>query len=118
MRRWARHDCDHRHPQLTDLLPAPGDDDPDLVYEAFSTWVTSRGIELYAAQQEALIEVVAGSNVVLATPTGSGKSLVAAGAHAAALSAGIRSFYTAPLKALVSEKFFSSSRSSAPNASG
>ncbi|WP_328294016.1 DUF3516 domain-containing protein [Kineococcus sp. NBC_00420] len=94
-------------PQLTDLLPAPGDDDPDLVYEAFSTWVTSRGIELYAAQQEALIEVVAGSNVVLATPTGSGKSLVAAGAHAAALSAGIRSFYTAPLKALVSEKFFS-----------
>ncbi|ABS01664.1 DEAD/DEAH box helicase [Kineococcus radiotolerans] len=93
-------------PHLPDLLPPPGTDDPDGVYEAFSTWVTSRGIELYPAQQDALIEVVAGSNVVLATPTGSGKSLVAAGAHAAALSAGIRSFYTAPLKALVSEKFF------------
>jgi superfamily II RNA helicase len=93
--------------QLTDLLPPPGSDDPDAVYEAFSTWVTSRGIEMYPAQQEALIEVVAGSNVVLATPTGSGKSLVAAGAHAAALTAGVRSYYTAPLKALVSEKFFS-----------
>ncbi|MGI4895544.1 MAG: DEAD/DEAH box helicase [Janthinobacterium lividum] len=94
---------------LPDLLPAPGSagaDDGDAVYEAFTGWVAAGGIELYPAQQEALLEVVAGSNVVLATPTGSGKSLVAAGAHAAALSAGIRSFYTAPLKALVSEKFF------------
>ncbi len=95
--------------RLTDRLPAPGSaaaDDPDAVFEAFAGWVSDGGIELYPAQQEALIEVVSGSNVVLATPTGSGKSLVAAGAHAAALTAGIRSFYTAPLKALVSEKFF------------
>jgi len=61
---------------------------------------------LYPAQEEALIEVVSGSNVILGTPTGSGKSLVAAGAHLAALAAGKRSFYTAPIKALVSEKFF------------
>ncbi|WP_420814706.1 DEAD/DEAH box helicase [Kineococcus siccus] len=91
------------------MLPAAGTDaagDPDAVHEAFTDWVTSRGIELYPAQQEALIEVVSGSNVVLSTPTGSGKSLVATGAHAAALAAGVRSFYTAPLKALVSEKFF------------
>ncbi|NIZ91924.1 DEAD/DEAH box helicase [Kineococcus rubinsiae] len=96
-------------PFLPDLLPVAGSAaaaDPDAVHEAFTDWVTSRGIELYPAQQEALIEVVSGSNVVLSTPTGSGKSLVAAGAHAAALAAGVRSFYTAPLKALVSEKFF------------
>jgi ABC-type polar amino acid transport system ATPase subunit len=52
-----------------------------------------------------------GSHVVLATPTGSGKSMVAMGAQFAALAArrsglGGRTFYTAPLKALVSEKFF------------
>jgi superfamily II RNA helicase len=93
-------------PALPDLLPATGAD-PDQVFEAFSTWVSARGITLYPAQEEALLEVVSGSNVVLATPTGSGKSLVAAGAHAAALAGGFRSFYTAPLKALVSEKFFS-----------
>ncbi|WP_432509989.1 DEAD/DEAH box helicase [Kineococcus sp. SYSU DK001] len=96
-------------PTLPDLLPAAGSaaaTDPDTVLEAFTTWVTSRGITLYPAQEEALLEVVSGSNVVLATPTGSGKSLVAAGAHAAALAGGVRSFYTAPLKALVSEKFF------------
>ena len=61
---------------------------------------------LYPAQEEALIELVSGANVILATPTGSGKSLVATGAHYAALAAGRRSFYTAPIKALVSEKFF------------
>ncbi|MFB9377106.1 DEAD/DEAH box helicase [Kineococcus gynurae] len=96
-------------PFLPDVLPAPGSAsaaDPDQVYEAFAGWAGAGGLELYPAQQEALIEVVSGSNVILATPTGSGKSLVAAGAHAAALTAGIRSFYTAPLKALVSEKFF------------
>ena len=61
---------------------------------------------LYPAQEEALIELVSGANVVLATPTGSGKSLVATGALYAALAAGRRSYYTAPIKALVSEKFF------------
>ena len=61
---------------------------------------------LYPAQEEALIELVSGANVGLATPTGSGKSLVATGALYAALAAGRRSHYTAPIKALVSEKFF------------
>ena len=67
---------------------------------------TERGITLYPAQEEALIEVVSGANVILSTPTGSGKSLVAAGAHFAALAADEVTFYTAPIKALVSEKFF------------
>ncbi|MDQ2839065.1 MAG: DUF3516 domain-containing protein [Actinomycetota bacterium] len=91
-------------------------DDPDAVYDAFANWTAEQGLTLYPAQAEALIELVTGSNVILATPTGSGKSLVATGAHFAALlgtgasgpRAGrpIRSFYTAPIKALVSEKFF------------
>ena len=66
----------------------------------------TQGLDLYPAQTEALIELVSGNNVILATPTGSGKSLVAAGAHFAALAHGRRSVYTAPIKALVSEKFF------------
>ena len=65
-----------------------------------------QGLELYPHQDEAIIELLGGSNVVLATPTGSGKSLVALGAHAAALATDRVSFYTAPIKALVSEKFF------------
>jgi superfamily II RNA helicase len=89
---------------LVDQLPPRAD--ADAVYETFVAWVEGRGLTLYPAQDEALIEIVSGSNVILATPTGSGKSLVAAGAHLAALAAGRRSVYTAPIKALVSEKFF------------
>ncbi len=74
--------------------------------DGFVDYVASQGIDLYPAQEEALLEILEGHNVILNTPTGSGKSLVAAGAHFAALVAGRRSIYTAPLKALVSEKFF------------
>jgi len=84
----------------------PRDPDPDSVFDAFVRWNADRGITLYPAQEEALIEVVSGHNVIVATPTGSGKSLVAAGAHFAALARDEVSFYTAPIKALVSEKFF------------
>ena len=89
---------------LTDARPA--DPTPDALYAAFVTWVSEQGLTLYAAQDEALIEVVTGANVILSTPTGSGKSLVATGAHFAAWATGRRTFYTAPIKALVSEKFF------------
>jgi superfamily II RNA helicase len=89
---------------LADQLPA--DADPDAVFGAFAGWAAGQGFTLYPHQEEALIEIVSGSNVILSTPTGSGKSLVAAGAHVAALAAGQRTFYTAPIKALVSEKFF------------
>ena len=76
------------------------------MFEAFVGWCSDQGLDLYPAQTEALIEIVSGSHVILSTPTGSGKSLVAAGAHFAALAAGRRTYYTAPIKALVSEKFF------------
>ncbi|MCW2532865.1 MAG: Helicase conserved C-terminal protein, partial [Blastococcus sp.] len=80
--------------------------DPDELFASFAEWAEASGTVLYPAQEEALIELVSGANVVLATPTGSGKSLVATGAQYAALAAGRRSYYTAPIKALVSEKFF------------
>lgn len=89
---------------LLDRLPA--DADPDSLFEAFSGWVQGRGITFYPAQEEALMEVVSDANVIVGTPTGSGKSLVAVGAHFTALAHRRRSFYTAPIKALVSEKFF------------
>ena len=78
----------------------------DDALEAFLAWTTERGFTLYPAQEEALLEVFAGAHVIVNTPTGSGKSLIALGAHVAALAGGMRSFYTAPIKALVSEKFF------------
>ncbi|MDQ0643879.1 DEAD/DEAH box helicase [Microbacterium murale] len=80
--------------------------DPDAVYLAFVEWAEATGIQLYPAQDEAVIEIVSGQNLILSTPTGTGKSLVAVGAHFAALVEGRRSYYTAPIKALVSEKFF------------
>ncbi len=92
--------------RLIDLLPKGVTTDEDVVYDAITQWVDHRGLTLYPAQDEAILECVAGSNVILATPTGSGKSLVATGAMAAALARGECSVYTAPIKALVSEKFF------------
>jgi len=89
---------------LLDLVPRPYD--ADGMYDAFVGWAESRGFALYPAQDEAVIEIVSGANVILSTPTGTGKSLVAVAAHATAVANGGRSYYTAPIKALVSEKFF------------
>ena len=89
---------------LTDLVPVGAT--ADAAYEGFVAWAAGRGLALYPAQDEAVIELVSGANVILSTPTGTGKSLVAIAAHAACLAAGGRSYYTAPIKALVSEKFF------------
>jgi superfamily II RNA helicase len=89
---------------LGDLLPSSAD--PDEVYSAFAGWAKEQGYDLYPHQDEALIELVSGGNVILSTPTGSGKSLVAVGAAFAALARDEVTFYTAPVKALVSEKFF------------
>src|SRR5689334_9149223 len=89
---------------LTDRLTSIADEDE--LFDTFSHWAAERGLALYPAQEEAVIELVSGANVILSTPTGSGKSLVAIGAHLVAMAGNQRSFYTAPIKALVSEKFF------------
>lgn len=92
---------------MTPLLEhVPVGADPDAAYLGFVEWANSRGLTLYPAQDEAVIEIVSGANVILSTPTGTGKSLVAVAAHAASLSRSGRTYYTAPIKALVSEKFF------------
>ena len=74
--------------------------------ETFLEWVEARGITLWEHQEEALLDIASGDNVILGTPTGSGKSMVALGMCFMAMCAGERSYYTAPIKALVSEKFF------------
>jgi superfamily II RNA helicase len=91
---------------MTLLSRLPQAKDPDTIYETFATWAKEQGFTLYPHQEEALIELVSGANLILSTPTGSGKSLVAAGAHFMALVDDRTTFYTAPIKALVSEKFF------------
>ena len=85
--------------------------DPDAVtgeeiLDRFLEYVRLTGLELYPAQEEAVLELCSGKNVILSTPTGSGKSLVATAMHFASLTRQARSFYTAPIKALVNEKFF------------
>jgi hypothetical protein len=92
-------------PALIRHLPPPDEGD-DAVFDGFTAYTEELGIEMYPAQEEAVFEILLGHHVIVNTPTGSGKSLVATAAHFAALAAGRRSYYTAPIKALVSEKFF------------
>lgn len=92
------------------MAPYADDDDfplpADEALERYLDWCAARGIELWDHQEEALMDLALGSHVVLGTLTGSGKSLVALGLCFMALCAGERAYYTAPIKALVSEKFF------------
>ncbi len=88
----------------TDAVIAGGD--RDFALGEFLDWASRSGITLYEAQEEAVSAVFADYHTIVTTPTGSGKSLVALAAHIAAMSSGLRSAYTAPVKALVSEKFF------------
>jgi superfamily II RNA helicase len=91
---------------LGERVPAEGSRDPDFLLEGFLDWVADSGLTPYPEQEEAILELLADRHVVLSTPTGSGKSLVALALHWKGLCEGRRSFYTAPVKALVSEKFF------------
>jgi superfamily II RNA helicase len=92
---------------LGSRVPDGGVRDADQILDLFLGWAGDAGFELYPAQEEALLELMADRHVVLDTPTGSGKSLVALGLHFRGLGEGKRSFYTSPIKALASEKFFS-----------
>lgn len=89
------------------LVPNERNLTADDIYELLIGWVEDvKGIEPWPHQEEAVMDLLAGDHVILNTPTGSGKSLVALGMHFAAMCTGRRSYYTAPIKALVSEKFF------------
>ena len=99
------------HGSLGRLIPWPDESTypnipADEALELFLGWVESRGIELWPHQEEALLDLAAGDNLILGTPTGSGKSMVALGLAFMSVCTDRRSYYTAPIKALVSEKFF------------
>ena len=91
---------------MTLVARIPDETDGESLLFAFLEWATDRGLELYPHQEEAILAILSGEHVVLATPTGSGKSLVAIAGAFAMLAQGKRAVYTAPIKALVSEKFF------------
>lgn len=93
------------------LIPWPDDETypnigADEALDLFLGWVESRGIELWPHQEEALLSLAAGDHLILGTPTGSGKSMVALGMCFMSVCTDRRAYYTAPIKALVSEKFF------------
>lgn len=112
----SRHDGDNqgwenRHimttTTLTELLPTGQDaHDADALFKAFDDWTHSQGLTMYPHQSDALLGLLTGANEIITTPTGSGKSLIATAAHFVAMSQRSRSYYTAPIKALVNEKFF------------
>jgi superfamily II RNA helicase len=97
---------------LADRIPATPD--PDALLDAFLEHAKEKGLTLYAAQEEAMLELFAGRSVILNTPTGSGKSLVATALAFKAIAEKKRVYYTAPIKALVSEKFFAACRDFGP----
>jgi hypothetical protein len=97
------------------LAPPPGFPDANAAMTRFIAVMAERKMELYPEQEEAILELFGGANVILNTPTGSGKSLVAAAFHYKALCAGRRSVYTCPIKALVNEKFLSLCRDFGPD---
>lgn len=101
------------HP-LLQRLPESRDCSPDELLDRFLDYVAEKRLTLYPAQEEAILELFADRNVILNTPTGSGKSLVAAALHFRSLAAGRRSAYTSPIKALVNEKFLALCRDFGP----
>jgi superfamily II RNA helicase len=97
------------------LLPPEGDVSSDTLLGRFLEYVESRKLQLYPAQETAILELFEGRNVILNTPTGSGKSLVASALHFQSLAEGRRSIYTCPIKALVNEKWMALCREFGPD---
>jgi superfamily II RNA helicase len=100
--------------KLRDLIPGDGDRSSDALLGAFLRYVEDHGLRLYPAQESAILELFEEKNVILNTPTGSGKSLVASALHLKALAQGRRSVYTCPIKALVNEKWLALCREFGP----
>ncbi len=105
-------------PLLGDLLPDTGDPSADDLLGRFLEYTAAKGLQLYPAQEEAILELLDGKNVILNTPTGSGKSLVASAMLFAALARGRRAVYTCPIKALVNEKWMGLCRDFGPERVG
>jgi superfamily II RNA helicase len=104
-------------PNFRDILASLPDEyrsDNGFLLESFLDWARLKGITLYPAQESAALELLEGKNVILNTPTGSGKSLVASVLHFQALAQGRRSVYTCPIKALVNEKWLALCREFGP----
>ena len=97
---------------LGEFIPWPDDPDvyPDIdpaeALDLYLEWVDQFGISLWPHQEDACMDLAAGNHVILGTPTGSGKSMVALFLCFMAVCTDRRAYYTAPIKALVSEKFF------------
>lgn len=100
---------------LYDLIPRDEKPDNDVLLGRFLDYVADRRLQLYPAQESAILELFEDKNVILNTPTGSGKSLVATALHFAAIAKGRRSIYTCPIKALVNEKFMALCREFGPD---
>ncbi len=100
---------------LYDLIPRDKISSNDLLLEKFLDYAAGRKLKLYPAQENAILELFDDKNVILNTPTGSGKSLVATALHFQAIAKGRRSIYTCPIKALVNEKFMALCREFGPD---
>jgi superfamily II RNA helicase len=100
--------------RLHDLLPRDSPPTPERLLGRFLEYVAESGLTLYAAQEAAILDLLEGRNIILNTPTGSGKSLVAAALHFQAIASGRRSVYTCPIKALVNEKWMALCREFGP----
>ncbi len=100
---------------LYDLIPRGDEQSNDLLLDRFLEYAQSRRLQLYPAQENAVLELFEEKNVILNTPTGSGKSLVAAAVQFKALAQGKRSVYTCPIKALVNEKWMALCREFGPD---
>jgi superfamily II RNA helicase len=101
--------------KLYDLSPRDEKLSNDVLLGRFLEYIEGRKLQLYPAQESAILELFEEKNVILNTPTGSGKSLVATALHFQALAKGRRSIYTCPIKALVNEKFMALCREFGPD---
>lgn len=100
---------------LYDLIPRGEQLGNDVLLGRFLDYAVGRRLQLYPAQESAILELFEEKNVILNTPTGSGKSLVATALHFQAIAKGKRSIYTCPIKALVNEKFLALCREFGPD---
>src|SRR6266478_5827281 len=99
---------------LYDLIPREERPSNDVLLGRFLEYTESKRLKLYPEQESAILELFEEKNVILNTPTGSGKSLVAAALHFKAIAQGKRSIYTCPIKALVNEKWLALCREFGP----